>query len=120
MTTDNNYKLGSDYGLMLNAAKAINLSDIYWMESTKSFYIRTPGKNDKKWNPLKDDDDAFRLFIQLGMNIEHWTEHNRVKISFGEYRDCVFGPYNDDPVAATRRAIVYAAAEMGKLMEKKQ
>ena len=72
--------------------------------------------NDLYWNPLEDDADAFRLAVQLELDIE-FTE------------DCVFANgidiqnyqlyewHNDDKAKATRRAIVRAAAEIGKQME---
>ena len=54
-----------------------------------------PLVDDKSWNPLDDDGDALRLAVKLGLDIEiEW--------------------YDDDPLAATRRAIVKAAAEIGR------
>lgn len=63
------------------------------------------------WNPLTDDSAALRLAVKLKMNIH--LDSNMVDVDpdgvswFSE-------AYLDDPYAATRRAIVRAAAEIGK------
>lgn len=75
------------------------------------------------WNPREDDGDALRLAINLRLRL------NR-EISFGEDIVEAFGPEDDsmschcstestngDPYAATRRAIVRAAAEIGRQMQ---
>jgi len=65
------------------------------------------------WNPLTDDGDAFRLAVKLGM---------AVSVCLGmpcESFTAILGSgfdsekHKDDPYAATRRAIVRAAAEIG-------
>ena len=62
------------------------------------------------WNPLTDDGDALRLAVKLGLSIEilstRMEPHTRVNGKEEEHRA--------DPYAATRRAIVRAAAEIGK------
>ena len=68
------------------------------------------------WNPLTSDGDALRLAVKLKLRIEHFREFVVVQtdgVNWKEYRE----HYNDDPYAATRRAIVRAAAELGKAME---
>jgi hypothetical protein len=60
------------------------------------------------WNPLTDDGDALRLAVKLGLIVEcgrAWI--SRHGPMFGE--DVL-----PDPYAATRRAIVRAAAEIGR------
>lgn len=64
------------------------------------------------WNPLEDDGDALRLAVKLGMDV-----------CFGSNYVIVRGSVQmptvnnaDDPYAATRRAIVRAAAEIGRAM----
>ena len=72
------------------------------------------------WNPLADDGDALRLAVKLRqMHIDIDIE------STAAYRNDVHGiprqfagePHNGDPLAATRRAIVRAAAEIGRQMK---
>lgn len=75
------------------------------------FIVRNDRGGDSCWNPLTDDGDALRLAVRL-----------RLPFVFGE--DCVYSigvddcdePYRDDPLAATRRAIVRAAAAIGKAL----
>ena len=70
------------------------------------------------WNPLIDDGDALRLAVKLGIRVcpvtadgrNAYAAHDRLAGGVGE-------PHNDDPIAATRRAIVRAAAEIGKDMK---
>ena len=56
-----------------------------------------------RWNPLDDDGDALQLAVKI-----KWVP-SRVEV--------VGLSMNEDPYAATRRAIVRAAAEIGKGME---
>lgn len=63
------------------------------------------------WNPLLDDGDALRLMVKLGL-VDHV-----ICLSIGLGRAaCEFlsEGFEGDPAAATRRAIVRAAAEIGK------
>lgn len=67
------------------------------------------------WNPLVDDWDAFRLAVKLNMTLLRLS--NSVEVSDFEAKIHVKEYLNDDPYAATRRAIVRAAAEIGKEMK---
>lgn len=75
------------------------------------------------WNPLTDDGDALRLLAKLGMDL--LVEGYTVEVIAGKHSREVDGvmtaPWSweklsDDPYAATRRAIVRAAAEIGRSM----
>jgi hypothetical protein len=57
------------------------------------------------WNPLADDGDALRLAVKLEMDLS-LTE-------FGAWVNDSIDCTDTDPYAATRRAIVLAAAEIG-------
>ena len=67
------------------------------------------------WNPLADDGDALRLAVKLrlkivpleggGVDVEHTSDEE----TFGV---CLVSECVPDPYAATRRAIVRAAAAM--------
>ena len=71
----------------------------------------------KRWSPLTDDGDALRLAVKL--NIEFACFDDSQKVNAGVWSedskpyDCMT-PYNGDKQAATRRAIVRAATEIGK------
>lgn len=72
------------------------------------------------WNPLTDDGDALRLAVRLGMDTYHADDEGRaVYASYPTARGITYAiePYSNDPYAATRRAIVRAAAEIGRGME---
>ncbi len=64
----------------------------------------------KEWNPLTDDGDALRLAVKLDFMFNNLF-HNAYSKLYSE------GQLPNDPYAATRRAIVRAAAEIGKGME---
>jgi hypothetical protein len=72
------------------------------------------------WNPLADDGDALRLAVKLRFKIYHGelgaiVERKRYSREWiGEADDDSCG----DRYAATRRAIVRAAAEIGKEADK--
>jgi hypothetical protein len=76
----------------------------------------------KNWNPLTDDGDALRLAVKLKMTVD--TDYNggtfagNADIGIDEpeygYQE---GMGEKDPYAATRRAIVRAAAEIGRSMK---
>lgn len=78
----------TDRELLELAAKAIGID--YWFGKEGTV----------EWNPLTDDGDALRLAVKI-----EWIP-SRVEV--------VGLSMNEDPYAATRRAIVRAAAAMGK------
>ena len=62
------------------------------------------------WNPLTDDGDALRLAVKLNMTLAVGIARSDA----GEFTE--FDMCDTDPDAATRRAIVRAAAEIGRNM----
>ena len=72
----------------------------------------------QKWNPLTDDGDALRLAVKLGIIIEYRREvpacfayHYALHLEVREPNASL------DPYAATRRAIIRSAAEIGRSMK---
>ena len=65
------------------------------------------------WNPLTEDGDVLRLAVKLCMQVECSKGYQHVSV-YG--RSFTISEQHDgrDPYAATRRAIVRAAAELGK------
>ena len=69
------------------------------------------------WCPHEDDGDALRLAVKLEISINPFAGKTVVTHTVDNTRR---GPYekwdcnDDDPYAATRRAIVRAAAEIGR------
>ena len=64
------------------------------------------------WNPLTDDGDALRLAVKLELKIDPCGDDVYVADKIRLLTDESL--LTDDPYAATRRAIVRAAAEIGK------
>lgn len=102
------------------AAKAAGLEVEDYIEGFGIAYFNgNTGGN--RFNPLTDDSDALRLAVKLNIRVEpnvidcDGETTNRTFVDFvgGEFTT----PHNDDPYAATRRAIVRAAAEIGKAMQ---
>ncbi len=69
-------------------------------------------ERDEYWNPLTNDGDALRLAVKLNMNID--VESDLVCADHATLEDAQFETVVQDPYAATRRAIVRAAAEIGR------
>ena len=79
--------------------------------------------NDLYWNPLTDDGDALRLAVKLRIihrNPPSMSEYIRASGAIWTSRECwtrkicADEPIKGDPLAATRRAIVRVAAEIGR------
>jgi hypothetical protein len=71
--------------------------------------------NDLYWNPLTDDGDALRLAVMLNLTVYHWPDEVCVCDEKGTVNEDL--ARLGDLYAATRRAIVRAAAEIGKGMK---
>jgi hypothetical protein len=71
----------------------------------------------KNWNPITDSGDAFELAVKLRLTVN--CSYDDVTLCGQEFTQKeAFIEYNkEDANAATRRAIVRAAAELGKEMK---
>lgn len=96
----------TDRELLMLAAKAAGL----WDAANNCIDI--------PWSPLTDDGDALRLAIKLRMIIEPMRTMGGDFVGVSVYPsgrgDCGVTEAFGDPEAATCRAIVRAAAEIGK------
>ena len=82
---------------------------------TGGFVVRNDRGGDSCWNPLTDDGDALRLAVKLGLHLfqsKHYVRCGRKTIDMPIEES----KRDQDPYAATRRAIVRAAAEIGRAM----
>jgi hypothetical protein len=104
-----------DRELLELAALAAN-KEYGWQHIFDDYEGSTSEKWD--WNPLEDDGDAFRLAVKLQFRIDimpwgaeaaKWNDYNSTGSEAEQHKD--------DPYKATRRAIVRAAAEIGRLMQ---
>ena len=104
-----------DRKLLKLAAKAANLGTVIFENASDDdgydsgvwsyTWIREKSGKLLDWNPLENDGDALRLAVQcLPFHILEYTAE--------DYEYC-----NQDGFAATRRAIVRKAAEIGKDMK---
>ena len=118
MTTDD------DRTLLELAAKAagieiVGLVDIMIVQPdhrTGGFIIRNDRGGDSCWNPLTDDGDALRLAVTLRMVVDCVLGAEYVEYFLNGHIQYINIDITDDPHAATRRAIVRAAAEIGKTL----
>ena len=98
----------TDRELLEKAAKAAGLRYIKPTEDYSGIFGLTlcdeVGRHMEDWRPLTDDGDALRLAVKLRM-----TPH--IDSNSTECSDC-FEVHSGDPYAATRRAIVRAAAAL--------
>jgi hypothetical protein len=106
----------TDRELLELAAKAAGHDYRYVQDQ---HWIRCPNGY-QPWNPLTDDGDALRLAVKLKLDVQTNEASASVQTwqsDIGETKEVVeyFDP-PQDPYAATRRAIVRAAAEIGKEM----
>ena len=101
----------TDRELLEMAAKAAGIA-VRWNENPPSTVQIDDFGDAGWWNPLTDDGDALRLAVKLRLEFEWWktgisANHASTPIMPIEH-------VGDDAYAATRRAIVRAAAEIGK------
>ena len=70
------------------------------------------------WNPLTDDGDALRLAVKLKIHPEIFSGYTVVFYAPDPDGDWLeLEEWSDDPYETTRRAIVRAAAEIGRSKE---
>jgi hypothetical protein len=113
----------NDRELLEAAAKAAGMPHTY-SEFWRGFYIRNPDGSwvpNHHWNPLTDDGDALRLAVKLGFTVGPHLGATYAGVApcpddfeDGKLPIRIAQMHNGDPLAATRRAIVRAAAEIGR------
>jgi hypothetical protein len=104
----------TDRELLELAAKAARIKCEFVGEAFIGKGLGDDGR-DWPWSPLTDDGDALRLAVKLGIGVIHHQGWGQV--FHPSLEDRMDFRYGDDAHAATRRAIVMAAAEIGERME---
>ena len=99
----------SDRELLELAAKAAGV------DFDGNTFIKRDRYSSNIWDPLFDDGDAMRLAVELDIDVFQSTAHKEAQAG-GAIPSTIFEPWGDDKFAATRRAIVRAAAEIGRVM----
>ena len=109
----------TDRELLELAAKAADDGIVFYGECWRA-------QTGYEWNPLTDDGDALRLAVKLALTIDRadcqccahvYGDIENDYVSLDERFREVDGPELQTPEQATRRAIVRAAAEIGKAMQ---
>jgi len=102
----------TDRELLELAAKAAGLRVRTWDGHSGAMCAIDDDRHGLMWMPLTDDGDALRLAVKL--EIDLWFGCGGLS-AHGLAMD-IEEDYGRDTYAATRRAIVRAAAEIGKAM----
>jgi len=98
----------SDHEMLELAAKAVG------MKENERYYGIWHGHDGTPWDPLKHDGDALRLAVDLGLNL-YLCDAGYILV---DAVDTIKEEFNiGNAYAATRRAIVRAAAEIAKFKE---
>ena len=100
----------TDKELLVLAAKAVG-QDV-WTDCDGNLYV---GEPERTWKPIDDDGDAFRLAVKLSLHIDQWIGEVQACNQYVDDDTHVWAreSHNDNPCAATRRAIVRVAAMIG-------
>lgn len=101
-------ELTTDKDLLLLAAKAAGHKMLKQYDNDLGVLIQCASHGSCWWNPLTDDGDALRLAVKLKI-LDSADYHHFLALELMVNAS--------DPYAATRRAIVRAAAEIGKGMK---
>lgn len=114
----------TDRELLEWAAKAAELKEFGWMANTLTHVVNN---RFVFWEPLTDDGDALRLAVKCRIEIDHSHAQDQHRYVCASRRGCemMYAPVSaveeieDDgqTLAATRRAIVRAAASIGQQKE---
>lgn len=112
--------MNNDRELLEMAAKAAGLKPVEAMWHPRAGLVwvkRVDGiRTENGWNPLTDDGDALRLAVTLRITVELTARTVLAAADGAPPSADVLDLLGADPSAATRRAIVRAAAEIGKAM----
>jgi hypothetical protein len=105
----------SDKEMLALAAKAAGIELTHWNDgqepySSGSGFILV---SNKLWNPLTDDGDALRLAVKLEIEVRNFNGKSHAGRQGQFWCTEAWFP-EGDPCAATRRAIVRAAAKLGR------
>lgn len=117
----------TDHELLERAARAAGYADLTeWSDKITdhdSPHYGMPalhpsgfGQHAASWNPLVDDGDAFRLMVACRLLLQVSDDDGCTR-ALDEFGDTILREMHvndDNENAATRRAIVRAAAEMGE------
>ena len=103
----------TDKELLELAAKAMGFIPHHsYREKTNSLLWLSKSGFPATWSPLTDDKDAFQCAVDLKMNLTLLGWRSEAQVA--DHPVVVEQVVNNDAYSATRRAIVRAAAEIGR------
>lgn len=110
----------TDRELLELAAKADGWSSWDWLAAPGINVYDASGRH-AHWNPLEDDGDAFRLLVDLKMNVtvetDPWTGDVRITVEASDkdasWFEVILKDDPKDPREVMRRAITNVAAQIG-------
>lgn len=99
----------NDRELLEGAARAAGYGELRFLDDSSIIV------NGRRWNPLADDGDALRLAVKLHISLMM----RGISLSAFDHGETLHIEewYSGDMATATRRAIVRAAAEIGKKVD---
>ncbi len=99
------------------AAKAARILVCGWaLDTSKGMRLEdTDGEFLRFWNPSEDDGEAFRLAVELDIHLRFYRKHVDASLEV-HGGDIIMELFTANKSAATRRAIVRAAAAIGEAM----
>ena len=105
----------TDRELLERAAKAAGIELKGWtsISGHDEAVIGFDAYSVETWNPITDDGDALRLAVKLRLIISNNLKGDVVIVDWEGFADAIEQPIDTDPYAATRLAIVRAAAMIG-------
>ena len=108
----------SDREILELAAKAAGIGPVIGFAVEPCELMIGPRAYVRYWNPLTDDGAALRLAVKVGLDITFYNGYQEVHAdsASGDQLSPAIEMYGADRLAATRRAIVRAAAEIGRSM----
>jgi hypothetical protein len=120
--------MATDRELLEAAAKAAGFDSVIEMYGFNEFGEPLLDGNEPPtvWNPLTDDGDALRLMVKLNADVTQHSDDLPTCVAVTIIRPDSAAPadyahivelHGNCPYAATRRAIVRAAAEIGRNMK---
>ncbi len=104
-----------DRTLLELAAKAAGIKGVYFHSDNPIHVGIFLGHGHSYWNPLTDDGDAQRLAVELRLDVRN--DERATFVGRFEHEPTMCEQVGNDRWAATRRAIVRAAAAIGQQKE---
>lgn len=107
--------------LLVMAAKAagiehVDYEGVDYDGSQGLVIVGEHGQHLHGWDPLTDDGDALRLAVSLDLDIVFYCGFEEVCATNNDGSSEASEDFGSDKLASTRRAIVRAAAEIGRSM----